>query len=81
MPTWQEPSQRTELADSAARKLVAECEAMLERAQPVAVLTRLLEQVPALLSKASPPDAETCLLLMANLVPRLPQQVRAYAHA
>lgn len=68
-------AKRTELAETPARRLVAECEALLERGQHVALLARLLEQSHVLFTKASSSDAETCLLLMANLVPRLPEKV------
>jgi len=67
-------AKRTELAETPARRLVAECEALLERGQHVALLARLLEQSHVLFTKASSSDAETCLLLMANLVPRLPEK-------
>ena len=55
---------------------MADAEALLERGQHVALLARLLEQAPILFARAESKDAECCLLVMANIVPRLPRQVR-----
>jgi hypothetical protein len=70
---YQGAAGRTELA---VHPLVADSEALLERGQHVALLERLLEQAPILFARAEPKDAECCFLVMANIVPRLPHQVR-----
>mmetsp|Transcript_9855 Transcript_9855/g.13376 ORF Transcript_9855/g.13376 Transcript_9855/m.13376 type:complete len:414 (-) Transcript_9855:209-1450(-) len=72
----QPEDKHTALADTPSKRFVLECQALLEQAAWAPLLTKLLVQSGVLFSspKASEKDAETCYLIISNIVTKLSGQ-------
>mmetsp|Transcript_2666 Transcript_2666/g.3020 ORF Transcript_2666/g.3020 Transcript_2666/m.3020 type:complete len:408 (-) Transcript_2666:196-1419(-) len=64
----------TELADTPSKIFVAKCAALMNDLQWGALLAALLDYAGSLFAKAEAKDIESCLLVMSNMVSKLPEE-------